>query len=310
MHCAIESTITGILQEEDPFYDIVSLSDVDGFCEQDPLFTIDLLESSSEMMYGGLSTLDMISKDGVYREETYCLPSKRRKSERKEFEFIMDESLLSRATTNEKIHIASLFDVDGFCEQDPLLTTDLLESSDIKYGGLSTLDMISKNDVYREETHFFPSNKRRKSERKDFEFIMDESLLSRATTNKKILPTKPSREKKTAPSSTTTACSSTGSILALLTPKQLEQQLKHTNNRLTDSMERSTKSRKRLNEQDSCQEYCPSQGAFNNDSQFSDNLFVRSSSVLSSQSRANLILSQSRAQLASFKNTLSHTPLS
>jgi len=104
MHCAIESAITSILQDEDPFHDIVSLSDVDGFCdEQDPLFnTIDLLESSSDMMYGGLSTLDMISKDGVYREETYYLPSKRRKSERKEFEFIMDESLLSRATTNEK----------------------------------------------------------------------------------------------------------------------------------------------------------------------------------------------------------------
>eukprot|EP00979_Chaetoceros_neogracilis_P012148 scaffold3133_cov219-Chaetoceros_neogracile.AAC.3 len=267
MHCAIESAITSILQEEDPFHDIVSLSDVDGFCdEEDPLFTIDLLESSSEMMYGGLSTPDMISKDGVYREETYYLPSKRRKSERKEFEFIMDESLLSRATTNEKIHIASLFDVDGFCEQDPLRTIDLLESSDVVYGGLSTLDRISKDDIYREETHFFPS-KRRKSERKEFEFIMDESLLSRATTNEKILPTKPSREKKTVPSSTTTTCSSAGSILSLLTPKQLEQQLKHTNTRLTDSMERSTKSRKRLNEQYNCQDY------FKNDSQFSDNLF-------------------------------------
>jgi hypothetical protein len=211
------------------------------------------------------------------------------------------------------LDIASLFDVDVFCEQDPLFTTiDLLESSDMMYGGLPTCDMISKDDVYREETHFFPS-KRRKSERKEFEFIKDESsLLSRATTNEKILLTKPSREKEAVmPTTTTTTTSCSGSILSLLTPKQLEQQLKHTTNRLTDSMERSTNSRKRLNDQDNVQEYClTSQGALNSShSQFS-NLFVRSSSVLSSQSRANLILSQSRVQLALFKNTSSHPPLS
>jgi hypothetical protein len=211
------------------------------------------------------------------------------------------------------LDIASLFDVDVFCEQDPLFTIDLLESPDMMYGGLPTCNMISKDDVYREETqHYFPS-KRRKSERKEFEFIKDESsLLSRATTNEKILLTKPLREKEAVPPTTTTTTTTTscsGSILSLLTPKELKQQLKHTANRLTDSMERSTNSRKRLNDQDNFQEYClSSQGALNSShSQFS-NLFLRSSSVLSSQSRANLILSQSRAQLALFKNTSPHPP--
>jgi hypothetical protein len=209
------------------------------------------------------------------------------------------------------LDIASLFDVDGLCEQDPLFTFDLLESSDMMYGGgLPALDVISKDDVSSEETYFFPS-KRRKSERKEFEFIMDESLLSRrATTNgNKSLPTKPSRgQKKIAPSPSTSTTTCSGSILSLLTPKQLEQQLKHTTNRLTDSMERSIKSRKRLNDQGNFQEYCPSQEALSNKhSHFSDNLFVHSSSVLSSQSRTNLILSQSRAQLASFKNASSYT---
>eukprot|EP00979_Chaetoceros_neogracilis_P015180 scaffold5458_cov145-Chaetoceros_neogracile.AAC.2 len=175
------------------------------------------------------------------------------------------------------------------------------------YEGLPTrLDMISKD---REETFFFPS-KRRKIVRRELKLTMDESLLSRrATTNGKNLPTtKPSREKKIVPPTSTTR---SGSILSLLTPKQLEQQLKHTTNRLADSMERSIKSRKRLNDQDNFQEYCPSRGALNKHSHFfSDTLFVRSSSVLSSQSRTNLILSQSRAQLASFKNTSSLTPLS
>eukprot|EP00979_Chaetoceros_neogracilis_P016578 scaffold8683_cov123-Chaetoceros_neogracile.AAC.1 len=175
------------------------------------------------------------------------------------------------------------------------------------YGGLPTrLDMISKD---REENCFFPS-KRQKIVRRELKLTVDESsLLSRrATTNEISLPTKSSRQKKSDPSPSTTR---SGSILSLLTPKQLEQQLKHTNNRLADSMERSIKSRKRLNDQGNFQEYCPSRGALNKHSHFfSDNLFVRSSSVLSSRSRTNLILSQSRAQLALFKNASSYTPLS
>jgi hypothetical protein len=182
----------------------------------------------------------------------------------------------------------------------------LQQSSDMMYGGLPTrLDMISKD---REENYFFPS-KRRKIVRRELKLTVDESLLSRrATTNEISLPTKPSRQKKTLPPTSTTR---SGSILFLLTPKQLEQQLRHTNNRLADSMGRSIKSRKRLNDQDNFQESCPSRGALNKHSHFfSDNLFVRSSSVLSSQSRTNLILSQSRAQLASYKNTSSFMPLS
>ena len=81
-------------------------------------------------------------------------------------------------------------------------------------------------------------------------------------------------------------------IISLLTSAQLEQQLEHTKARLTESMERSAMSRKRLNDEVDCspEEHSPRRNSFNKKAQ-------RPNSAPAS------VLSQSRARFASYMNS-------
>eukprot|EP00979_Chaetoceros_neogracilis_P002996 scaffold505_cov240-Chaetoceros_neogracile.AAC.1 len=144
--------------------------------------------------------------------------------------------------------LLSIFDECG-CE-DPLLTLDPFESSN--FVGLPALtSVIPEDEVYEEEVTHFP--KSRKSKRIESDYIVDQSLST--ITNEKV-PTKTSRKKMVPTAST--------SILSLLTPKQLEQQLEQTKTRLVESMERSLTSRKRLNDQVNFDQHCglPSKQVF------------------------------------------------
>ena len=87
--------------------------------------------------------------------------------------------------------------------------------------------------------------------------------------------------------------SSPPGILSLLNSVQLEQQLEHTKVRLTESMERSAMSRKRLNDEVDCspEEYSPRR-------RDSFKKVQRSNSA-----PASGVLSQSRARFASYMNS-------
>eukprot|EP00979_Chaetoceros_neogracilis_P005804 scaffold1115_cov136-Chaetoceros_neogracile.AAC.1 len=173
--------------------------------------------------------------------------------------------------------IADLFDADG-CDN-PLFIFDLFESSTDSMlvdlpAATAALLLDDGTPEHEEETedhtasivaeekekeqngnHSFIPMKRRKSELiNSYQYATDSSSSTRerdqslsrttpATTNEKNVNTKASStmNKVTAPP--------VSFVLSLLTPEQLEQQLEHTKNRLAEFMERSTTSRKRLNDQ-------------------------------------------------------------
>jgi hypothetical protein len=173
--------------------------------------------------------------------------------------------------------IADLFDADG-CDN-PLFIFDLFESSTDSMlvdlpAATAALLLDDGTPEHEEETedhtasivaeekekehngnHSFIPMKRRKSELiNSYQYATDSSSSTRerdqslsrttpATTNEKNINTKASStmNKVTAPP--------VSFVLSLLTPEQLEQQLEHTKNRLAEFMERSTTSRKRLNDQ-------------------------------------------------------------
>ena len=176
--------------------------------------------------------------------------------------------------------IADLFDADG-CDN-PLFIFDLFESStdsmlvDLPAATAALLldDVTPEHEEETEETedhtviaaeekekeqngnHSFIPMKRRKSELiNSYQYATDGSSsstrerdqsLSRTTT------TRPNEENVTTKASSTmnkVTAPAVSSVLSLLTPEQLEQQLEHTKNRLAEFMERSTTSRKRLNDQ-------------------------------------------------------------
>ena len=153
--------------------------------------------------------------------------------------------------------LAGLFDGDE-CD-DPLFRFDIFESSELNcayekshsfaFARRSSVTLvIPEGEVYGEDT-LFPT-KRRKTERNEQEYTMDQSLSLRPTSE--IILAKETRTGSISPSGT----------LSLFNPKQLKQQLEHTKSRLAESMERSSLSRKRLHDQIHLdQEYCPSQAS-------------------------------------------------
>ena len=94
-----------------------------------------------------------------------------------------------------------------------------------------------KEKEHNGRNHSFIPMKRRKSEQ-------IHSYQYRTTT------TRPNEKNfNTKASSTMNKVPPVSIVLSLLTPEQLDQHLEHTKNRLTEFMERSTTSRKRLNDQ-------------------------------------------------------------
>jgi len=157
--------------------------------------------------------------------------------------------------------LPNLFDADG-CDN-PLFIFDLFESSTDsmlvdfpaaaaealliddgipEHHGEETEDHTAiaaeeKEKEHNGRNHSFIPMKRRKSEQ-------IHSYQYRTTT------TRPNEKNfNTKASSTMNKVPPVSIVLSLLTPEQLEQYLEHTKNRLTEFMERSTTSRKRLNDQ-------------------------------------------------------------
>jgi len=224
--------------------------------------------------------------------------------------------------------LANLFDVEDGCDN-PLFNFDLFESSadsmlvDFPAAAEALLidDVIPEHEEETEDhttiaaeekekeqngNHSFIPMKRHKSEQiNSYQYAraLHHPRTTTTTKNKKNVTTKASStmNKVTAPPVSSIA-------LSLLTPEQLEQQLEHTKKRLAEFMERSTTSRKRLNDQVDFkhQDYRPSS------SQPDDSAIdclpqqhqVISSSCQSPTSTAipSTALSQTKAHFTSFVN--------
>jgi hypothetical protein len=220
------------------------------------------------------------------------------------------------ATLEEDIfydeHFASLFNADVVCE-DPLYPFDRFESSDITLSTTNTNRgtyscercpcdrRISITSVIAEEEYedeiFSP--KRRKVETNELECNMDKSL-SRSVTNQIIL-SKTSRTNNVQPA----AAAAAPSLLSLLTPKQLDQQLDQNKDRLAESMKSSYTSRKLLNDHVDLQLSNYSRGALPHDhimsslvSSQSESLFELSNSSLLTKSL------HSREHFTAFMNNM------
>jgi hypothetical protein len=225
--------------------------------------------------------------------------------------------------------LANLFDVDG-CDN-PLFNFDLFESSadsmlvdfpaaaealliddvipehEEETEDHTTIAAEEKEKETKEGNHSFIPMKRHKSEQiNSYQYAraLHHPRTTTTTKNKKNVTTKAS----STPMNKVTAPPVSSIALSHLTPEQLEQQLEHTKNRLAEFMERSTTSRKRLNDQVDFkhQDYRPSTSQ--PDDSAIDCLVpqhqVISSSCQSPTSTAipSTALSQTKAHFASFVN--------
>jgi hypothetical protein len=219
--------------------------------------------------------------------------------------------------------LPNLFDADG-CDN-PLFIFDLFESStdsmlvDFPAAAAEALLIDDGIPEHEEETedhtviaaeekekeqngnHSFISMKRRKSEQihsYQYARALQHSRTTTTRTNEKNVTTKASSTMNKVPP--------VNIVLSLLTPEQLEQQLEHTKNRLTEFMERSTTSRKRLNDQVDFkyQDYRPSISQPDSAIDCPPQQEIISSSCQSPTSTAipSTALSQTKAHFASFMN--------
>jgi hypothetical protein len=215
--------------------------------------------------------------------------------------------------------LPNLFDADG-CDN-PLFIFDLFESSTDsmlvdfpaaaaealliddgipEHHGEETEDHTAiaaeeKEKEHNGRNHSFIPMKRRKSEQ-------IHSYQYRTTT------TRPNEKNvNTKASSTMNKVPPVSIVLSLLTPEQLDQHLEHTKNRLTEFMERSTTSRKRLNDQVDFkyQDYLPSiisQPDSAIDCPPQQEIISSSCQSPTSTAIPSTALSQTKAHFASFMN--------